>query len=166
MHQRRSEVALLSEKMAEYHLGWYIQRKLCKRLHQFVGSPIIGCRVRPRKPVGSTIKKNLDLNKKISQVIYNNTLWYHFIHRANPTQVEKAFCCCKAFSFLNQSSHVMCLSSMLHQFALYTVGWLTWQVFLGQLAPLNNRLCQLLIKILKCSPCIYLLDLLLITAYE
>ena len=49
------------------------------------GSPLAEGRERPKRTIGKTIKKDLNFNGLIVNVIYNRKIWRYLIHVANPT---------------------------------------------------------------------------------
>ena len=56
-----------------------------KRADQMKGSPIIRARRRPRKTIGETIKRDLNVNGLNINMIYDRALWRRLIHVANST---------------------------------------------------------------------------------
>ena len=47
-------------------------------------NPITRGRGRPRKTIGETIKRDLNVNSLNINMIYDTVLWHHLIYVANP----------------------------------------------------------------------------------
>ena len=56
-----------------------------RRVDQMEVRPVIRGRKRPRKTIGETIKRDLDVNNLNVNMIYDRTLWRHLHLVADPT---------------------------------------------------------------------------------
>jgi hypothetical protein len=84
-------VAPIEEKMVESRLRWFghVRRRPLeapvRRVDQMADSPRVRGRGRPRKTIGETIKRNLELNSLHEGMVSNRVQWRRMIHVANPT---------------------------------------------------------------------------------
>jgi hypothetical protein len=79
------------EKMVETRLRWFahVERRpvdfVVIRVDHMEGSQITRDRGRPRKTIGETITKYLEINELNRNMVLDRTLWRRLIHVANPT---------------------------------------------------------------------------------
>jgi len=77
--------------MVETRFRWFVhvERRpmdyVVRRVDQVKGSQITRGRVRPRKTIRETIKKDLEINELEKNMIFNRTLWRRLIHVTDPT---------------------------------------------------------------------------------
>ena len=84
-------VAPIVEKLVENRLRWFglVERRpvdaVIRRVDQTEESLVKRCRVRPRKTIRETIRKDLEVNELDPNLVYDRTLWRNLIHVADPT---------------------------------------------------------------------------------
>ena len=84
-------VAPIEEKMVKSRLRWFghVKRRPIeapvRRVDQVFNEPITRGRGRPRKTIGETIRKDLDLNRLHDDLVYDRAQWRRLIHVADLT---------------------------------------------------------------------------------
>jgi len=79
------------KKLVENRLRWFghVERRpvdaVVKRVDQMEESQVKRGRGRPRKIIGETIRKDLEVNELDPNMVYDRTLWRNLIHVADPT---------------------------------------------------------------------------------
>jgi len=87
----RVGVAPIVEKLVENRLRWFkhVERRpvdaVVRRVDQIEKSHVKRGRGRPKKTIRETNRKDLEVNKLDSNLVYDRTLWRNLIHVTDPT---------------------------------------------------------------------------------